>query len=72
MIRSKEITSNPVVMGRSQTHMTRTTGLLSIKSQSAIDQGNFKPIRLDTGLLVYLDKLKRKRFLREWSEALVQ
>jgi iron(III) transport system substrate-binding protein len=55
-----------------QAHMARTTGLLSIKSQSALDQGNFKPIRLDTGLLVNLDKLKRKRFLREWNEALVQ
>ena len=55
-----------------QNHMTQTTGLLSPKSRSKLDQGNFKPIRLDTGLLVYLDKLKRKRFLREWNEALVQ
>lgn len=55
-----------------QNHMTQTTGLLSPKNQSTLDLGNFKPIRLDTGLLVYLDKLKRKRFLREWNEALVQ
>ena len=31
-----------------------------------------KPIRLDTGLLVYLDYLKRKNFLREWNAALLQ
>ena len=55
-----------------QSHMTQFTSLLSPKSQGILDQGNFKPIRLDTGLLVYLDKLKRKRFLREWNEALVQ
>ena len=55
-----------------QSHMTQFTGLLAPKSQGILDQGNFKPIRLDTGLLVYLDKLKRKRFLREWNEALVQ
>ena len=57
---------------RGQSHMTKTTGLLSPKSQSKLNQSNFKPIRLDTGLLVYLDRLKRKRFLREWNEALVQ
>ena len=33
---------------------------------------NAKPIRLDTGLLVYLDNLKRKNFLREWNAALLQ
>lgn len=57
---------------RGQSHMTKTTGLLSPKSQNKLNQSNFKPIRLDTGLLVYLDRLKRKRFLREWNEALVQ
>ena len=57
---------------RGQSHMTKTTGSLSPKNQSKLNQSNFKPIRLDTGLLVYLDRLKRKRFLREWNEALVQ
>jgi iron(III) transport system substrate-binding protein len=57
---------------RGQSHMTKTTGLLSPKSQSKLNQSNSKPIRLDTGLLVYLDRLKRKRFLREWNKALVQ
>ena len=33
---------------------------------------NAKPIRLDTGLLVYLDNLKHKNFLREWNAALIQ
>ncbi|MBC8409868.1 MAG: ABC transporter substrate-binding protein [Rhodobacteraceae bacterium] len=33
---------------------------------------NRKPIRLDSGLLVFLDKLKRSAFLREWDAALFQ
>jgi len=36
------------------------------------DNPHYKPIRLDTGLLVYLDRLKRQRFLDEWSSALIQ
>ena len=33
---------------------------------------NAKPIRFDTDLLVYLDILKRKNFLREWKATLLQ
>jgi len=47
-------------------------GMLSIKNKKIFKKGNIKLIRLDTGLLVYLDKLKRKRFLSEWNEALFQ
>jgi ABC-type glycerol-3-phosphate transport system substrate-binding protein len=57
---------------RGQSHMTKTTGLLPPKSQSTFNQSDFKPSRLDTGLLQYLDRLKRQRFLGEWSEALVK
>ena len=46
--------------------------MLSIKNKKIFKKGNIKLIRLDTGLLVYLDKLKRKRFLSEWNEALFQ
>ena len=52
--------------------MTKTTGFLPPKSQSTFNQSDFKPNRLDTGLLQYLDRLKRQRFLGEWSEALVK
>ncbi len=31
-----------------------------------------EPIGLNTGLLVYLDRLKRKNILRQWNAALVQ
>ena len=47
-------------------------GMLSIKNREIFKKGNIKLIRLDTGLLVYLDKLKRERFISEWNEALFQ
>jgi iron(III) transport system substrate-binding protein len=31
-----------------------------------------KPIRLDPGLLVYVDPIKRKNFLSEWMAAVLQ
>ena len=47
-------------------------GMYSVSNKKIIQQGNIRPIRLDTGLLVFLDKLKRKRFLKEWNEAIFQ
>ena len=47
-------------------------GMYSVYNKKIIQQGNIRPIRLDTGLLVFLDKLKRKRFLKEWNEAIFQ
>ncbi len=41
--------------------------------ESALDAApQLRPIRLDSGLLVYLDRIKRFHFLEEWSAALVQ
>ena len=47
-------------------------GMYSVYNKKIIQQGNIRPIRLDTGLLVFLDKLKRKRFLKEWNETIFQ
>ncbi|MGB2319718.1 MAG: ABC transporter substrate-binding protein [Candidatus Puniceispirillum sp.] len=42
-------------------------------NNSVIDKlANRKPIRLDSGLLVFLDRLKKTHFLREWNAALIQ
>ena len=42
-------------------------------NNSVIDKlANRKPIRLDSGLLVFLDRLKKAHFLREWNAALIQ
>ena len=48
------------------------SGLPSIFSKDIIENYNSKPIRLDTGLLVFLDNLKRKQFLSEWNSAISQ
>ena len=55
-----------------QAFIEENTGMLSLTSELLIENRHFRPIRLDTGLLVYLDRLKQDRFLDEWREALVQ
>jgi iron(III) transport system substrate-binding protein len=35
-------------------------------------QPYLRPIRLDPGLLVYLDRIKRENFLAEWDAAMTQ
>ena len=57
---------------RGQVILETQGGLPSIFNSSIIEITNAKPIGLNTGLLVYLDRLKRENFLREWNAALVQ
>lgn len=55
-----------------QDFIENSTEMLSLSSELLNKNRNFKPIRLDTGLLVYLDKFKKERFLEDWQEALIQ
>ena len=55
-----------------QAFIEENTGMLSLTSELLVKNRHFRPIRLDTGLLVYLDRLKQDRFLDEWKEALIQ
>jgi iron(III) transport system substrate-binding protein len=48
------------------------TGLPPISADKLSQSPHLRPIRLDPGLLVYVDPLKRQRFLREWEAAVVQ
>ena len=43
-----------------------------ISEESLIARPHQKPIRLDPGLLVYVDPIKRKNFLSEWMAAVLQ
>lgn len=61
-----------ILGSRGQNFIEKRTGMLSLNSSTLDARGNFRPIRLDLGLLVYLDKLKKKRFLDEWGQALIQ
>ncbi|MGB1471418.1 MAG: ABC transporter substrate-binding protein, partial [Candidatus Puniceispirillaceae bacterium] len=55
-----------------QNFIEHSTDMLSLKSEFLPSNRHFRPIRLDTGLLVYLDKLKKERFLEDWREAIIQ
>ncbi|WP_306143089.1 ABC transporter substrate-binding protein [Roseibium sp. MMSF_3412] len=48
------------------------TGLPSIDPAVLQREAAFRPIRLGPGLLVYLDQLKRRTFIRAWLNAMVQ
>lgn len=47
-------------------------GLPPIDEAALAARPHLRPIRLDPGLLVYLDRLQRQRFLEEWNSALIQ
>lgn len=48
------------------------TGLPPVDDAQLAENPHRRPIRLDPGLLVYLDAQKRRRFLEEWTAAFVQ
>ncbi len=47
-------------------------GLPAIDEAALVAGQHLRPIRLDPGLLVFVDPLKRRRFLDEWSAAMVR
>lgn len=52
--------------------MAAETRLPPIDGDALADAQYLRPIRLGPGLLVYLDRIKRQKFLRDWTAALVQ
>jgi len=70
----------PVEAGRFVDHLIRTSwqeadGAFSypgITPDGLSGNASLRPITLGPGLLVYLDRLKRQQFLREWEAAMVQ
>ncbi len=48
------------------------TGLPKINEAALAAGPHLRPIRLDPGLLVFVDPLMRQRFLEEWTAAVVQ
>ncbi len=47
-------------------------GLPAINGEVFNTHQHYRPIALGPGLLVFLDKIKRKRFIKAWSDALLQ
>lgn len=52
--------------------LRRQTGFSPIDENALAAAPHLRPIRLDPGLLIYVDPLKKARFLREWAAALRQ
>lgn len=44
----------------------------AINRDPAASDTSLRPIRMGPGLLVYLDKLKKRRFINEWENAILQ
>ena len=55
-----------------QTKLAQTTGFPPIFGQIADSQKALRPIRPGPGLLVFLDRLKRKAFVRNWESSILQ
>ena len=52
--------------------INEAAGLPPVDEVALAGSQHFRPITLGPGLLVYLDKIKRRRFLKEWTDAMVQ
>jgi iron(III) transport system substrate-binding protein len=55
-----------------QSLIASETGLPRIDETALATDPHLRPIRLDSGLLVYVDPVKRQNFLSEWTAAVVQ
>jgi iron(III) transport system substrate-binding protein len=55
-----------------QTAIEELAKLPRISEQGLMSRPHQKPIRMDPGLLVYVDPIKKQRFLAEWSAAVLQ
>ncbi len=61
-----------LLSARGQALIRDRAGLPPIDEAALAARPHLRPIRLDAGLLVYLDRLKRQAFLAEWSSAMSQ
>jgi len=57
---------------KGQSLIDEKAGLPRIDAATLASAGYRRPIRLDPGLLVFVDPLKRQRFLSEWTAAVVR
>ena len=63
---------NFIVSPAGQQILNQQTKLPGLRNNLINQLANRKPIRLGSGLLVFLDRLKKSSFLREWDAALIQ
>lgn len=56
----------------SRQDLVAATGLPAIDATSLQENAALRPIRFGPGLLVFLDQMKRRNFLRNWENSLLQ
>jgi len=61
-----------IVDKTARTLIKNQAGLPPIDGEALSQHQYFRPISLGPGLLVYLDRIKRKHFLDQWSDAMVR
>lgn len=61
-----------LISEQGQELLAAETGLPRIDEGALAAEPHLRPIRLDAGLLVYVDPVKRQNFLEEWTAAVVQ
>ncbi len=52
--------------------LVAASGLPALDADALADNAALRPIRLGPGLLVFLDRLKRQNFLRNWEASITQ
>ncbi len=52
--------------------LVAASGLPALEAEALGDNAALRPIRLGPGLLVFLDRLKRQNFLRNWEASITQ
>ena len=57
---------------RRRPKVVAASGLPAIDDAALNDNVALRPIRLGPGLLVFLDRLKRRAFLRNWEASITQ
>ena len=70
--KNPELATSFLNFALSQTHPTETSTMLQTKSLRQAKQSTLTRISLGPGLLVYLDYFKKKHFMEEWENAILQ
>ncbi|PIB26063.1 ABC transporter substrate-binding protein [Amylibacter kogurei] len=59
-------------MMETRPELSAASGLPAVQRQETTAAKGLRPIRLGPGLLVFLDRLKRETFIRNWQNSIVQ
>ena len=52
--------------------LIKLSGLQPVKKGMALNHKTNRPIRLGPGLLIFLDSLRKDKFIRNWKSSIVQ